>query len=182
MQRFKAAMALAGSEFMEALTYAAKASHAASARAGQIEKMLKPRHPAPLLTCPCMGNCVVAPHARWRPRWCVLGVSQLYYIAGHAPERRALPPLLPWLQSWLPARSHVKEALEQRQQVHPSGARYLLPIAFRAQPGGGVERSMVQEQQPHPTAASFPLPNHSRSLPWPMPCRPHHQAQHLLPL
>jgi hypothetical protein len=29
-----------------------------------------------------------------------------------------LPPLL---QSWLPARTHVKEALEQLQQVHPSG-------------------------------------------------------------
>ena len=28
-----------------------------------------------------------------------------------------LPPLL---QSWLPARTHVKEALEQLQQVHPS--------------------------------------------------------------
>lgn len=26
-------------------------------------------------------------------------------------------------QSWLPARSHVKEALEQRLQVHPSGGR-----------------------------------------------------------
>jgi hypothetical protein len=27
----------------------------------------------------------------------------------------------PLLQSWLPARTHVKEALEQLQQVHPSG-------------------------------------------------------------
>lgn len=39
----------------------------------------------------------------------------------HVPERRALPPPAA-LQSWLPARSHVKEALEQRLQVHPSGA------------------------------------------------------------
>lgn len=31
-----------------------------------------------------------------------------------------LPPLV-HLQSWLPARSHVKEALDQRLQVHPSG-------------------------------------------------------------
>ena len=61
---------------------------------------------------------------------------------------RFVPWPLALLQSWLPARTHVKEALEKRKEVHPSGgwplaAGHGAPLLHRGGGGGGTVGSRL---------------------------------------
>lgn len=126
MRQFRAAMALTGAEFSEAVQYYAK-----------VHLFIYLFIFCGCQACwPSAARAAVDPGRRAAPAALhpLLELSEVALLAHgrlHAPHMPSPRTPCPPPQSWLPARSHVKEALEQRTQIHPSGERsYLFPLHF----------------------------------------------------
>ena len=124
MVQFRAAMALTGAEFSEAVQYYAKVGGWAVQL--QLYRIVPPCSAAYSCTARRGGGRLGSGRSAPEGGCCLPCRSLMCPGALPLPRIGAVPlPLCPaaapHVQSWLPARTHVKEALEQLQQVHPSG-------------------------------------------------------------
>ncbi len=124
MRQFRAAMALTGSEFTEAVQYYAKVRGPALPPVRTCEFRLR-LGPLLLWAGRRPQGSTRGQHSRtqrWPPGMeppLLLALFSARCLEFQRSNARPLPLLR--LQSWLPARKHVKEALDQRKEVHPSG-------------------------------------------------------------